>query len=174
MEWPIYLDRLPFHSKCPRDDSLQSYLYLGSPLLFSNSGVFSLLSTFFLSLVAFFSRVNACLLEISCLNSTHLFLLCCHCFLPLPIAIFITLRQRWQQVIFCKSKSSHKSFPCKSKSSHKSFGQTSSSFGQTSSQVIWSKHMSSHKSLCPSTSQVAHYFFHSRHKKGNIIKSKRK
>ena len=27
-------------------------------------------------------------------------------------------RQRWQQVIFCKSKSSHKSFPCKSKSSH--------------------------------------------------------
>ena len=90
--------------------------------------------------------------------------------------------QRWQQVIFCKSKSSHKSFPCKSKSSHKSFpcksksshksiGQTSS---QVKSQVIWSKHKSSHKSLCPSTSQVAHYFFHSRHKKGNIIKSKRR
>ena len=90
--------------------------------------------------------------------------------------------QRWQQVIFCKSKSSHKSFPCKSKSSHKSFPCKSKSshksFGQTSSQVksqvIWSKHKSSHKSLCPSTSQVAHYFFHSRHKKGNIIKSKRK
>ena len=45
---------------------------------------------------------------------------------------------------------------------------------QVKSQVIWSKHKSSHKSLCPSTSQVAHYFFHSRHKKGNIIKSKRK
>ena len=42
------------------------------------------------------------------------------------------------------------------------------------SQVIWSKHKSSHKSLCPSTSQVAHYFFHSRNKKGNIIKSKKK
>ena len=66
-----------------------------------------------------------------------------------------TSQQRWQQVIFCKSKSSHKSFPCKSKSSHKSFGQTSS---QAKSQVIWSKHKSSHKSLCPSTSQVAHYF----------------
>ena len=76
--------------------------------------------------------------------------------------IYILKRQRWQQVIFCKSKSSHKSFPCKSKSfpcksksSHKSFGQTSS---QVKSQVIWSKHKSSHKSLCPSTSQVAHYF----------------
>ena len=54
--------------------------------------------------------------------------------------------QRWQQVIFCKSKSSHKSFPCKSKSSHKSFPCKSKSshksFGQTSSQVksqvIWS------------------------------------
>ena len=45
---------------------------------------------------------------------------------------------------------------------------------QVKSQVIWSKHKSSHKSLCPSTSQVAHYFSHSRHKKGNIIKSKRK
>ena len=47
--------------------------------------------------------------------------------------------QRWQQVIFCKSKSSHKSFPCKSKSSHKSFPCKSmsshKSFGQTSSQV---------------------------------------
>ena len=81
--------------------------------------------------------------------------------------------QRLQQVIFCKSKSSHKSFPCKSKSSHKSFPCKSKSshksFGQTSSrvksQVIWSKHKSSHKSLCPSSSQVAHYFFHSRHKK---------
>ena len=91
------------------------------------------------------------------------------CCLKLPI------NQRWQQVIFCKSKSSHKSFPCKSKSSHKSFPCKSKSshksFGQTSSQVtshlvrrqvksqvIWSKHKSSHKSLCPSTSQVAHYF----------------
>ena len=45
---------------------------------------------------------------------------------------------------------------------------------QVKSQVIWSKHKSSHKSLCPSTSQVAPYFFHSRHKKRNIIKSKRK
>ena len=27
---------------------------------------------------------------------------------------------------------------------------------QVKSQVIWSKHKSSHKSLCPSTSQVAH------------------
>ena len=49
------------------------------------------------------------------------------------------MRQRWQQVIFCKSKSSHKSFPCKSKSSHKSFPCKSKSrhksFGQTSSQV---------------------------------------
>ena len=77
-----------------------------------------------------------------------------------------TENQRWQQVIFCKSKSSHKSFPCKSKSSHKSFPCKSKSshksFGQTSSQVksqvIWPKHKSSHKSLCPSTSQVAHYF----------------
>ena len=50
-----------------------------------------------------------------------------------------TKKQRWQQVIFCKSKSSHKSFPCKSKSSHKSFPCKSKSshksFGQTSSQV---------------------------------------
>ena len=57
---------------------------------------------------------------------------------------------------------------------------------QVKSQVIWSDGKSSHKSvgpntsqvtsllICPSTSQVAHYFFHSRHKKGNIIKSKRK
>ena len=101
---------------------------------------------------------------------------------PTGGAFGISPKQRWQQVIFCKSKSSHKSFPCKSKSSHKSFPCKSKSshksFGQTSSQVksqvIWSKHKSSHKSLCPSTSQVAHYFFHSRNKKGNIIKSKRK
>ena len=50
-----------------------------------------------------------------------------------------SIYQRWQQVIFCKFKSSHKSFPCKSKSSHKSFPCKSKSshksFGQTSSQV---------------------------------------
>ena len=68
--------------------------------------------------------------------------------------------QRWQQVIFCKSKSSHKSFPCKSKSSHKSFGQTSSQVTshlvrrQVKSQVIWSDVKSSHKSFGPNTSQV--------------------
>ena len=32
----------------------------------------------------------------------------------------VTMRQSWQQVILCKSKSSPKSFLCKSKSSHKS------------------------------------------------------
>ena len=82
---------------------------------------------------------------------------------PRKCGIFgICEEQRWQQVIFCKSKSSHKSFPCKSKSSHKSFPCKSKSshksFGQTSSQVksqvIWSKHKSSHKSLCPSSLQV--------------------
>ena len=74
--------------------------------------------------------------------------------------------QRWQQVIFCKSKSSHKSFPCKSKSSHKSFPCKSKSshksFGQTSSQVtshlvqtqvksqvFLSKYKSSRTLFCP-------------------------
>ena len=55
------------------------------------------------------------------------------------VLVWCAVWQRWQQVIFCKSKSSHKSFPCKSKSSHKSFPCKSKSshksFGQTSSQV---------------------------------------
>ena len=87
------------------------------------------------------------------------------------------LSQRWQQVIFCKSKSSrksfpcksksshksfpckskssHKSFPCKSKSSHKSFGQTSSQVTshlvqtQVKSQVSLSKYKSSRTLFCP-------------------------
>ena len=54
-------------------------------------------------------------------------------------AVPLARSQRWQQVIFCKSKSSHKSFPCKSRSSHKSFPCKSKSshksIGQTSSQV---------------------------------------
>ena len=63
------------------------------------------------------------------------------------------------------------------KSSHKSFGQTSSQVKsqviwsdvkQVKSQVIWSKHKSSHKSLCPSTSQIAHYFL------GKEIRKRRK
>ena len=88
--------------------------------------------------------------------------------LPGSISLLSSRSQRWQQVIFCKSKSSHKSFPCKSKSSHKSFPCKSKSshksfpcksksshksFGQTSSQVksqvIWSKHKSSRTLFLP-------------------------
>ena len=58
--------------------------------------------------------------------------------------------QRWQQVIFCKSKSSHKSFPCKSKSSHKSFPCKSKS----SHKSFPCKSKSSHKSFGQTSSQV--------------------
>ena len=60
------------------------------------------------------------------------------------------VKQRWQQVIFCKSKSSRKSFPCKSKSSHKSFPCKSKS----SHKSFPCKSKSSHKSFGQTSSQV--------------------
>ena len=65
---------------------------------------------------------------------------------------------------FLASKSSHRSFPCKSKS--------------IKSQVIWSDVKSSHITqtslIWSKHKQLTIDFFHSRHKKGNIIISKRK
>ena len=69
--------------------------------------------------------------------------------------------QRWQQVIFCKSKSSHKSFPYKSKSSHKSFPCKSKSShksfpckSKSSHKSFPRKSKSSHKSFGQTSSQV--------------------
>ena len=69
--------------------------------------------------------------------------------------------QRWQQVIFCKSKSSRKSFPCKSKSSRKSFPCKSKSShksfpckSKSSHKSFPCKSKSSHKSFGQTSSQV--------------------